>query len=200
MLSSSTGEVITEAEKILRPCNAENWRAPGDAEIIIDLKCPIFLESFVIKNAVGNVGTKQFSLSGSRDLAGPWAELYSGTVARGDQITPEVSVLSPYYLHNIAMQDIDCCKRRHGGTTTESSTIPAGSTTTQHSGDITTVWEHKYFPNINIIPRDAEILIIALVSVTMLVNRTEPSGLSSSKLKHSMGNGEAFAIFPSLDL
>jgi hypothetical protein len=95
MRNSSNLEVLPGGENMLSTCNNEYWRAPkgksGEAaEIIVDLKCPIFLETFTIMNAFGDFGTNAFSLFGSRNLTGPWTDLYSGELPQGNEMTDEV--------------------------------------------------------------------------------------------------------------
>ena len=88
-------ETIPEGENILESCKNTYWRAPSgktgkEAEIIIDLKCPIQLETFSIMNGFGDFGTKNFSLLGSENLEGPWSELYKGELPQGFEMTAEV--------------------------------------------------------------------------------------------------------------
>ena len=95
MLSGSDLEPLPEGEEILENCNNEYWRAPAggrgkEAEIIIDLKCPMWLESFSIMNGFGDFGTNQFSLSGSLNPTGPWTDLYRGELTQGVEMTEEV--------------------------------------------------------------------------------------------------------------
>ena len=86
---------MTEGEKILTLCDNEYWRAPHgkvgeEAEIIIDMKCPVLLESFSILNGFGDFGIKDFSLFGSRKLNGPWTRLFSGKLPQGLKMMDEV--------------------------------------------------------------------------------------------------------------
>ena len=95
-------QASTLGENVLESCNNEYWRAPlgttGDeAEIIIDIKCPLRLEKFSIMNGFGEFGTKKFSLFGSRKLNGPWTELYTGEIPQGVEMTDEVR----FYIQNI---------------------------------------------------------------------------------------------------
>ena len=64
-----------------------------EAEIIIDLKCPMWLESFSIMNGFGDFGTNQFSLSGSLNPTGPWTDLYRGELTQGVEMTEEVKFM-----------------------------------------------------------------------------------------------------------
>ena len=80
---------------LLDTCNNEYWRAAkgksgAEAEIIVDLKCPIFLETFKIINGFGNFGTKEYFLFGARKITGPWAELHRGELSEGREMTEEV--------------------------------------------------------------------------------------------------------------
>ena len=95
MLGGFDFETLPEGENILESYNNEYWRAPAggrgkEAEIIIDLKCPMWLESFLIMNGFGDFGTKQFSLSGSVNPTGPWTDLYRGELTQGVEMTEEV--------------------------------------------------------------------------------------------------------------
>ena len=94
VLDSSSLEVITAGENILSTCNNEFWRAPAgqQSEIIIDLGCSIRLETFSIMNGFGDFGTKEFSLFGSRDVSGPWTNLYKGELPQGYEMTEEVKI------------------------------------------------------------------------------------------------------------
>ena len=56
----------------------------------MDLKCPIFLETFKIINGFGNFGTKEYFLFGARNITGPWAELHRGELSEGREMTEEV--------------------------------------------------------------------------------------------------------------
>ena len=99
VLNSSTLEVIPDGENITSSCNNDYWRAtPGEeAEIIIDMKCSKQLETFSIMNGYGDFGTKKFSLFGSREVSGPWTELYRGELPQGLEMTKEVT----FQNHNI---------------------------------------------------------------------------------------------------
>ena len=88
-------EVIPEGDNILETCKNTYWRASSgktgkEAEIIVDLKCPIQLETFSIMNGFGGFGIKTFSLFGSRELTGLWAELYRGELPPGLEMKDEV--------------------------------------------------------------------------------------------------------------
>ena len=98
MLSGSDLKPLPEGENLLESCNNEYWRSTAggggkEAEIIIDLKCPMWLESFLIMNGFGDFGTKQFSLSGSVNLTGPWTDLYRGELTQGVEMTEEVKFM-----------------------------------------------------------------------------------------------------------
>ena len=92
-------EVIGEAKNITEDsCSNDYWRGPTgktdeEAEIIIDLKCPMRLETFSIMNGFGNFGTKKYSILGSREVTGPWTELYKGELQQGTELTEEVAFL-----------------------------------------------------------------------------------------------------------
>ena len=101
MLNNSNFTVIPSGENILKSCNNEYWRAPAgktgeEAEIIIDLKCPMLLESFSILNGFADFGIKEFSLFGSRDLSGPWTAVYSGELPQGIELTQWVGLCNLY--------------------------------------------------------------------------------------------------------
>ena len=99
VLNSITMEVIPEGMDITEDsCSNDYWRAPNgktgdEAEIIIDLKCPIRLESFSIMNGFGGFGTRRFTMLGSRELTGPWIEIHSGELQMGIEMTEEESIL-----------------------------------------------------------------------------------------------------------
>ena len=76
-------------------CNNDHWRAHKgktgkDAEIIIDMKCPIMLEKFTIMNGFGDFGIKKFTLFGSTKLEGPWIDMFRGELLQGVEMTEEV--------------------------------------------------------------------------------------------------------------
>ena len=94
-MSSSTLKLLPGGENILESCNNDYWRpAAGksgeEAEIIIDLKCPMRLEGFSMINGFGDFGTEKFALFGSRNSSGPWTELYRGELLEGVEMTEEV--------------------------------------------------------------------------------------------------------------
>ena len=91
----SSFKPISVGENILESCNNEFWRSPigkkgKEAEMIIDLKCPMELETFSVMNGFGYFGTKKFSLLGSNELTGPWTELFSAELPDGFNMTEEV--------------------------------------------------------------------------------------------------------------
>ena len=88
--------MIPAGENITASCNNEYWRAPAGkkAEIIVDLGCSKRLETFSIMNGFGNFGTKEFSISGSREVTGPWTELYRGELPQGVEMTEEVHLFT----------------------------------------------------------------------------------------------------------
>ena len=61
-------------------CNNKQGNADvgEDAEIIIDMKCPIKLKESEIVNGIGDFGTNKFSIFGSYNSTGPWSKIYSG--------------------------------------------------------------------------------------------------------------------------
>ena len=69
-----------------------------EAEIIIDIKCPLRLETFSIMNGFGNFGTRKFSLFGSRRAEGPWTELFKGDISQGVELTKEVNTFHNFLL------------------------------------------------------------------------------------------------------
>ena len=97
VLSNSNLEVISSSKNITSRCNNEHWRAPSgktgdDAAIIVDLKCPVRLETFSIMNGFGDFGVHHFSLLGSKSVEGPWTELYNGELPHGIEMTEEVII------------------------------------------------------------------------------------------------------------
>ena len=88
-------EHLSDGENLLEPCNNQYWKAPvgktgKEAEIIIDLKCPMLLDTFSIINGFGTFGLKMFSLFGSRTISGPWNELYTGELPPGKIMNEKV--------------------------------------------------------------------------------------------------------------
>ena len=68
---------------ILDECQNDGWNAPegatgDDAEMVIDMGCPIKLQDISLINGVGKFSTKQFSVFASINSLGPWKILYSG--------------------------------------------------------------------------------------------------------------------------
>ena len=95
MIRSDHYDSFTTGENVLEDCSNSQWRAPSgkigsEAEIIIDLKC-LRLEAFSIMNGYETIGTKKFTLFGSRKRDGPWAELYTSELSKGMEMTEEVS-------------------------------------------------------------------------------------------------------------
>ena len=89
--------MIEGGEEIFESCNNGYWKAPqeqkeDEAEIVIDLKCPIRLEAFSVINGFGDFGTKKVALFGSRNISGPWTELYRGELPPGTEMTEEVYI------------------------------------------------------------------------------------------------------------
>ena len=70
-------------------CNEDAWTAPEgsvgkDAEIVLDMKCPIKLHQIQVTNGAGDFSTKGFTVSGSHSKTGPWSKLYTGEMELGD--------------------------------------------------------------------------------------------------------------------
>ena len=108
-------EMIDEAQNIFKSCNnnflkTKKGKTGEEAEIIIDLKCPVRLERFSIINGFGNFGTKKFILFGARNISSKWKQLYAGELLIGNEMTEEVShVFKTLYLFHYFVQDILCC-------------------------------------------------------------------------------------------
>ena len=95
MKSSLDLKSNNSGENVLESCNNKYWRAPlgktgNEAEIVIDLNCTRLLETFSVMNGFGNFGTKKFSMFGSREVDGPWDEIYRGELPPGEEMTEEV--------------------------------------------------------------------------------------------------------------
>ena len=93
-------------ENILKPCNNEYWRAPAgktgkEAEIVIDFKCPIQLETFLVINGFGSFGARKFSIFGSRNVDGPWDEVYRGELPEGEEMSEKVRSCDPDMIYNL---------------------------------------------------------------------------------------------------
>ena len=96
MIRSDHYDSFTLGENVLEDCSNSQWRAPdgkigSEAEIIIDLKCLVRLEAFSIMNGYETIGTKKFTLFGSRKRDGPWTEIFSTELPQGKEMTDEVS-------------------------------------------------------------------------------------------------------------
>ena len=77
------GNTNTKGATILDECQNEGWNAPegatgDDAEMVIDMGCPIKLQDISLINGIGDFRTKQFSVFASINTVGPWKILYSG--------------------------------------------------------------------------------------------------------------------------
>ena len=75
-------------DKILEECGGGVWNAAEgaaeeDAEMVIDMKCPLQLQEIQVINGVGDFSTKRFTVFGSGDSRGPWTWLYSGGLEEG---------------------------------------------------------------------------------------------------------------------
>ena len=73
--------VISDPSSILRDCNKEVWRASEgvsgvDAEIIVDMKCPIELQEVQLINGVGEFLVKNFVVYGSNNSSDLWNMLF----------------------------------------------------------------------------------------------------------------------------
>ena len=95
ILKSSELNNSTSGENILESCNNDMWKAPigktgDDAEIIIDIKCPIMLETFTVRNGFSNFGINKATMIGSPNIEGPWIEMFAGDFQHGNEMTEEV--------------------------------------------------------------------------------------------------------------
>ena len=138
VLSSSTLELLPGGENILETCNNDHWRAPAgksgeEAQIIVDLKCPMRLEAFSIINGFGDFGTEKFAMFGSRNSSGPWTELYRGELPHGVEMTDEVKFIIIIIIDSrdaLIFQDIHCCEKDDKVETT-TTTMGADTETTK---------------------------------------------------------------------
>ena len=78
----------TEINNILGKCSIGQWNAPegaldDDAEIVIDMKCPIKMKELELINGGGDFSTNRFSLFGSHNSTGPWSWLFTGEIDEG---------------------------------------------------------------------------------------------------------------------
>ena len=95
VLDSSTLDVLPSSQDILKTCGNEAWRAQEGktgAEIIVDLKCSVWLETFSIINGFGDFGIKEFTLFGTQSLSDPWTTMYQGELAPGEEMTEKVTI------------------------------------------------------------------------------------------------------------
>ena len=68
---------------ILEECSEDVWNAAEgatgeDAEIIVDMKCPIKLQEIQAINGIGEFSSKGFSVMGSASNTGPWKRIHLG--------------------------------------------------------------------------------------------------------------------------
>ena len=95
VLNSSSLELMPSGQNIFESCNNEYWRSSRgrtgvEAEFIVDLKCPMLLESFSIINGFGDFGTERFTVFGSRNPGGPWTSLHRGELPEGTEMKKKV--------------------------------------------------------------------------------------------------------------
>ena len=84
--------VTSDPFNILRDCSKKMWEATKqnageDAELIMNMKCPIELQEIELINGFGEFQTKEFSVYGSHNSTGIWNMLFEGTL---DQESAEV--------------------------------------------------------------------------------------------------------------
>ena len=75
----STGNSVD----ILDNCTGEVWKAAigaigEDAEIMIDMQCPVEFQKIELINGAGDFLAKGFSVFGSHASTGPWMKLFTG--------------------------------------------------------------------------------------------------------------------------
>ena len=95
ILDSSTFDVLPSGQNILKTCDNEIWRAKeghAGAEIIVDLKCSVWLETFSIINGFGDFGIKHFTVFGAQSLSGQWTEMYKGELQPGEEMSEKVNL------------------------------------------------------------------------------------------------------------
>ena len=87
VIEKKTPKIVTskssEEINIFDECSQEEWNATegalgNEAEIVIDLKCPIKLKEIQITNGIGDFSTKGFSFFGSQSSLGPWKTIFTG--------------------------------------------------------------------------------------------------------------------------
>ena len=90
-IEKKTPTIVTskssEEINIFDECSQEEWNATegalgNNAEIVIDLKCPIKLQEIQITNGIGDFSTKGFSIFGSQSSLGPWKRIFSGEMQK----------------------------------------------------------------------------------------------------------------------
>ena len=74
-----------DKDKIFEECSGGVWNAAegaieDEAELVIDMGCPLMLEEIQIINGLGDFSTKSFTVFGSQDSNGPWIQLYVGVL------------------------------------------------------------------------------------------------------------------------
>ena len=90
MLDIRAPRIISRSSKpnILEECSDESWDVPAgatgdEAAIVVDMQCPIWLQDIQVINGVGDHSTKEFTVLGAHDGAGPWEQLFTGELEEG---------------------------------------------------------------------------------------------------------------------
>ena len=82
-------EIITKGIPDILNASAENmWKAAVgskgiDAELVVDMKCPMKLLNIEMINGEGDFGIREFSVHGSKELDGPWKILHQSKLDEG---------------------------------------------------------------------------------------------------------------------
>ena len=70
-----------------------------DAELIMDMKCPIELQEIQLINGFGAFQIKEFDVYGSHNSSGPWNMLLEGTLDPDSvEVKYLIFILSSYFL------------------------------------------------------------------------------------------------------
>ena len=82
------GDTKKEASDIFEESNKNGWKAPEgatgeDAKLVIDMGCPIKLQSIQLSNGADESSTKDLSVFASHTASGPWDKLSSGFLEKG---------------------------------------------------------------------------------------------------------------------
>ena len=89
MIPKLVGNTNTDASEIFEECSEGGWKAKegstGDeANVVIDMGCPIKVQNIQLTNGAEYFRTNQFSFLSSLGVNGPWNKLLSETLRKDD--------------------------------------------------------------------------------------------------------------------